>query len=301
MKEEEQIDGISNDILMDIEKRLGDEVSTYTTVITKILPNDMREPPGDLHGTGSYFEVDGQKYLLTCEHVGMNAQSASLCATFHGSEIAFSLPNTISALMYPADVAITAVTDKTWSLAEHKAQTIPYSLFAEQHLPIDDEVMYVAGNPGELSRIWPATIANGSEDIDEPGIQNYTTISLMCEIQDYFDPVLNQDNPQPLEDMHFLLPYTPEFATYMNDDRESPLPRAPGLSGSLVWNTRYREITNAGGIWQPSDARVTGIVWGNSTKVGVLVATPVEYIRQLIEIARKNLTEGKPYWELPNN
>ncbi|EJL6955072.1 hypothetical protein NMT27_001107 [Vibrio cholerae] len=295
---EQQIDGISNEILMDIEKRLGDLVSTYTTVITKILPNDTREPPGDLHGTGSYFEVDGQKYLLTCEHVGKYVEGASLCATFNGSEIAFSLPNTVSALLYPADVAITAITDKTWNLTKHKAQAIPYSLFSEQHLPIHHELMYVAGNPGELSKIWPAMVVDG---VEESGIQHYTTISLMCEIQDYFDPIMMGDTPQPLEDMHFLLPYTPELATYMNDDRESPLPRAPGLSGSLVWNTRYREITNSGGIWQPSDARVTGIVWGNSTKAGVLVATPVEYIRRLVEIARKNIAEGKPYWDCRNN
>lgn len=294
----EQIDGISNDTLIDIEKRLGDIASTYTTVIIKKLPKDMREPPGDLHGTGSYFEVDGRKYLLTCEHVGKEIQEYSLCASFNGSDIVFSLPNIVSALMYPADVAITTITDNTQNLSEHKAQTIPYSLFAERHLPIDDELMYIAGSPGELSGIWPATITNGSE---ESGIHLTTTIYLMCEIQEYFDPILSKDNPPPLEDMHFLLPYTPEFATYMNNDHESPLPRAPGLSGSLVWNTRFREITNSGAVWQPSDARVTGIVWGNSTKAGVLVATPVEYIRQLIETARKNLAEGKPYWEPPNN
>ncbi len=298
---EEQITGISNDILVDIEKRLGDLVATYTTAITKISDDDMRSPPGDLHGTGAYFEVDGQKYLVTCEHVGRDAQNATLCATFHGAEIAFSLPNPFSALKYPADVAITSITDNTWSLAEHTSQAIPYSFFSEYHSPVDNEVMYVAGNPGELSQVWPATIDKDSESVVEAGIQHYTTISLMCEIQDYFEPCLNQDRPQPLDDMHFLLPYTPEFATYMNDSSGSPLPRAPGLSGSLVWNTRYREVTDAGGVWQPSDAKVTGIVWGNSTKAGVLVVTPVEYIRQLIEIARCNLAGGKPYWEPPSN
>ncbi|MDX7900127.1 hypothetical protein [Aeromonas media] len=297
---EEQIDGVSNSELMDLEEQLGNLVSTYRTMISIIYPNDMRSPPGDLHGTGSYFEVDGNIFLLTCEHVGKFITDAELCASFNGSEAAFSLPNTFSSLLYPADIAITAITKNTWESIPHSARTIPYAHFAEKHDPIDNELMYVSGYPGELSRVWPAMNPESVDDVDGAGIQYCTAISLICEINDVFDHVMNQDNPQPLEDMHFLLPYTPEFATYMNDERDNILPRAPGLSGSLVWNTRYREIKRAGGIWKPSDARVTGIIWGNSTKAGVLVATPVEYIRQLIELARKNMSEDKPYWHAPS-
>lgn len=298
---EQQMDDISNDILIDLEKRLGDMVSCFTTVITKIEPGDSREPPGDLHGTGSYIKVDENRYLLTCAHVANHIRDAKLCATFHGAEIAFSLPNPFSALEYPADVGLTVITENTWNLVKHAAQTINLDLFATVHSPIDNELMYVMGNPGELSRIWPAFIEKNTGEVQEPGIQHYTSISVMCKIQDYFAPVLNEEIPKPLEDMHFLLPYTPEHSTYMNNENDSILPRAPGLSGSLVWNTRYREITNKGGVWKPSDARVTGIVWGNSTKAGVLVVTPVEYIKELIRITRENINAGKPYYAPPNN
>ena len=33
-----------------------------------------------------------------------------------------------------------------------------------------------------------------------------------------------------------------------------------GLSGSLVWNTRYLEVTQAGGTWTPNKAVVTGLL-----------------------------------------
>jgi hypothetical protein len=299
MADIEPIDGLSKEELKNIEKRLGDQVEAYSTVITRIAPDDKRDPPGDLHGTGSYMEVDTQIYLLTCEHVARNAQHEMLCASFHGSEAAFNLPNPFSSLTYPVDAAITAITEATWKIDSHQAKVIPYRLFAETHSPVAGELMYVSGFPGESSHIWPSIPAECDQDLDEPGIQFYTTNVIMCEIQGYFDSVMNEETPRPLEGMHFLLPYTPQHATNMNEKHGIALPRAPGLSGSLVWNTRYWEVTREGHIWQPEDARVTGIVWGNSTKAGVLVATPIQYVRQFVEHARISLAEGKPYWSGP--
>lgn len=57
----------------------------------------------------------------------------------------------------------------------------------------------------------------------------------------------------------------------------------PGLSGSLVWNTRYLEVTNAGNVWTPEDAVVTGLLrrWKEKTKR--LLVWRVEHLRQWLE------------------
>jgi hypothetical protein len=301
MEVTQSIEGIDSQELVRMEKILGDQVSDYSTVITRIAPDDSRDPPGELHGTGWFVEIAGQKFVLTCEHVARAMSNHTLCASFHGSEVAFDLTNRFSALTYPVDVALTAITENTWKLAEHHAKCIPLTLFAEQHSPVENEVMYVAGYPGELARNWPATLDCDSKTVLEPGVQFYTTIALMCQIQEEFDPTLNDEPPPPIEGVHFLLPYTPEHAEYMSDEQSSTLPRAPGLSGSLVWNTRYMEITRAGGVWRPEDARVTGIVWGNSTKAGVLCATPIQFIWDLVNHTATNIKAGLPYWEKPKD
>ncbi|MDG3439567.1 hypothetical protein [Nitrospirillum amazonense] len=294
---EQPADALTAAELAEIERRLGDKVAAYTTIITKIEPNDERNPPGDLHGSGSYIEFDGQKYLITCDHVAESCRNAELCAHFHGSDVAYNLPNPFTGFKYPQDFSITAITENTWKLVNHQAEAISIDLLSERHSPAKAELMYVAGFPWAMSRVWPGDPADADGKATESGVQFYTTIAIMCEIREEFDPALDEEVPRPTPEEHFLLPYTPEHAVYMSGPESSVLPRAPGMSGSLVWNTRYWEITRAGGLWQPEDARVTGIIWGNSTKAGVLVATPVEDIWVLIGRVRKNLEEGRNYWD----
>jgi hypothetical protein len=296
----EPFEGVSREELIDLERRLGDQVAAFSTVITKVPFKDTRDPPGDLHGTGWFIEIEHQKFVLTCEHVAREQTRSMLCASFHGSEVAFDLRNPVSALTYPLDVAITAITENTWRLVEHQAQCIPMTLFTELS-PVSDELMYVAGYPGELGRVWPGMRSNSEEDGVEAGIQMYTTAAMVCQIQEEFDPVLDEELPQPREEIHFLLPYTPEYAEYMSNGQRETLPRAPGLSGSLVWNTRYMEIKRSGGVWNPEDARVVGIVWGNSTKAGVLVATPARFMLPFLEHTARNIKAGLPYETAPES
>jgi hypothetical protein len=64
----------------------------------------------------------------------------------------------------------------------------------------------------------------------------------------------------------FALPWVPSLMRYANDTGRDATQRVkfnlpPGLSGSLVWNTRYQEVTLAGGTWHPNDAVVTGLLY----------------------------------------
>jgi hypothetical protein len=53
---------------------------------------------------------------------------------------------------------------------------------------------------------------------------------------------------------------------------------ARGLSGSLVWNTRFVEVTSKGGVWSPEHAVVTGLLrrWDEATRT--LLVWRVEHL-----------------------
>ena len=60
----EPFEGVSREELIDLERRLDDQLAAFSTVITKVPYNDTRDPPGDLHGTGWLIEIEHQKFVL---------------------------------------------------------------------------------------------------------------------------------------------------------------------------------------------------------------------------------------------
>ncbi|NIF29463.1 hypothetical protein F3J44_24235 [Pantoea sp. Tr-811] len=286
---------LTNNEFLEIERKLGDMVAQYTTAIHRISPNDDREPPGDLHGTGNLIQIEELKYLLTCEHVAKFIKRDELCIAFRNEGIVFGLANPASALLDPADIAIVGISDNDWECEPHEKKCIQLAQLADRHSPMEGEWMYISGYPGELAHAWPP-MPDEIGRTQESGQQHFTAISFMCQIREEFDDELSNEHPRPLEDMHFLLPYSPEIVEYMSEGPDKVLPLPPGLSGSLVWNTRYVEVTSSGRAWEPEDARITGIIWGGSSKSGVLVATPVGYIWQLIDSTISNIKAGRPYW-----
>jgi len=63
-------------------------------------------------------------------------------------------------------------------------------------------------------------------------------------------------------------------------ERGPCLPLPPGMSGSLVWNTRRVECAQSQRPWPPSEARVTGLMFGWSHCANWVYATKVEYLRK---------------------
>jgi hypothetical protein len=53
-----------------------------------------------------------------------------------------------------------------------------------------------------------------------------------------------------------------------------------GMSGSPLWNTRYEEFRREGRPWTPANARITGMIWGHSSKASQLYATPIERLTE---------------------
>lgn len=229
-------------------------VAPFVTPISMVISHDH----GEAWGTGSYISLNSRRFLITNEHVARKLKSHSIGHQFHGNDSVVRCLNPMVALPAPEDVAVALIEEAVWGICEHHAATIPYSRFATKHAPVDGELLFMAGYSGERSFFSFGTLVS-------PGT-----------------PYLTQEVDVPLEHgepaFHFALHYWPDRAT-ATEERARGLPDPHGFSGSLIWNTRFVEVSNAGGAWKPEDACVTGIVWGwPSSGAGCLVATRVEHL-----------------------
>ncbi len=240
-----------NNICFSVKRAMTPTISPYVTPVSRIIEHDY----GRLEGTGSYIEIQNTRYLLTNEHVGRARQTNPIAHQFHGSHDVFRLLTVMPYEPYPIDVAIAPIPDGIWNTCTHQAIPIPYSRLATTHNPVRRELLFTVGYTQQRSRF---TFGH---------LMNYAT------------PYLTQETDLPPHgtdpQYHFAVPYRPDQAQ-MDEPDEQTQPNPPGLSGSLVWNTRYFECERAGLPWSPAAAQVTGLVWG--WRETCLIATRVEHL-----------------------
>jgi len=250
-----------------VARQMGDYVDLFVSAIGLVKPDDDRDPPGDHLGTGGFILLNGGRYLLTCEHVARKSKHGMLACTQFGSEYGISVANLFSSLPYPVDAAASRLSERSWSLVSHKAQCIDSSMLAQKHNPVEGEYLYVYGFPSQ-----DAVAAYGQQHHRGIGVFTHECA---------YDSILDSETPKIIEGYHICLGYNPEYASVIYGSN-SALSRADGISGSLVWNTRFKEYTDRGIQWSPQNSCVTALVWGNPTKAGMLIATPIEYIHNLL-------------------
>lgn len=250
-------------ICADTVTKMINQVKLYTTPISRVLSDEE----GEHLGTGSYFQFNNDKFLITNEHVAKHLASQSLTHRFFGNENIIRLTNPAYANPAPADVAISRIEQSSWCMFEHSSLAIPSSRFAKKHAPAQTELLFFAGYSGERSRfLFGHLISCGT-------------------------PYLTQECPFPdsvveaNSQFHFSLHYPPDLATSI--DGSSHLPDPHGFSGSLVWDTKRVACFQAGTEWDPEMAEVTGIIWGWPSSAVCILATKVEHMgmSQLIDKA----------------
>lgn len=237
-----------------------------------ITPISYSEMPdfGRHHGSGSYFETENAKYLITNEHVARKAKKVDLQCQFYKNESIFKLKNKFFSELYPIDVSINKIEQNIWKNNSNAAQAIPLDRFAERHNPVKGEMLFLVGYSGERS--------------------SFSFNTLICRATPYltqesqFPQIVDEGN----EDYHFSLFYPPDFATSV--DGTSSLPDPHGLSGSLVWDTKRVSCYHNNIVWDPSMAKVTGIVWAWPSSSSCLLATKVEKFKlnELLEKSNVN-------------
>lgn len=248
-------------------QKMLEHVRHFVTPISKVINHDH----GEAWGTGSYIEINSRRFLITNEHVAKKLISHSIGHQFCESDSVVRCLNPMVALPAPEDVAVALIEEDVWNICQHRAATIPYTRFAPKHAPVDGELLFMAGYSGERSFFSFGTLVS-------PGTPYLTQEVVMPTTEG--DPVF-----------HFALHYLPDKAS-STEERARGLPDPHGFSGSLIWNTRFVEVTSVGGVWTPEDAVITGIVWGWPSGEGCLIATRVEHF-SLQMVTQKAIDEAQ--------
>lgn len=219
-----------------------------------------------LVGSGSYVTINGIRILLTCEHV---ARTQPMEFRFNGCEHVFRHPERFTMEPHPVDAAFAAITDQVWSREDHEAQSIPYGRFAPRHhVTQREELLFFRGYAGENARYgFGVHQANGSgycsqeKETDQPDANVFEI---------FWEPANTEVSKETSEDAKAQIKF---------DD-------PGGFSGSLVWNTRYLEVTSVGKVWSPKDAVVTGMLRRYDPATQTLLALRAEHLRHWLEKPR---------------
>lgn len=254
---------------MDEEERLRLSVETTNAMRAHVTPfltpvsRVLSETEGELVGTGSYVRWKGRVLLVTNEHVAEAREQHSLAHQFHGSEDILRLTEPMVAIPHPEDIAAGPIREQVWSNDGHSALAIPEDRFAAKHDPVDGELLFMAGYSGERSTFsFGHLVSRGTSYLTQE-----------CELPD-------DDRCGPV--YHFAIHYRPDQAQVAGEERVH-LPVPPGLSGSLVWDTKRLACWASGEKWSPDLAVVTGIIWGWPSSEACLIATRVEHLHRFLE------------------
>jgi hypothetical protein len=236
---------------------------------------------GSHWGTGNYLDMSGGKTLLSNEHVLEQRRSSFLTHTFRNTPNIYQIVGNHATLPFPVDAGAVRIPGAIWNGVSHASKAISPARFSSRHAPVDGELLFVFGYPGTK-----AAFVFGSMAV--------TGIGYCCQEAPYsmglgiaFDRLTTSGGFDPK--YHFVIHHNPEQATDVVGKEGLPLP--PGMSGSLVWNTRYVEKLQAGENWLPDDAVVTGLVWGWHSPSALLVATRIEEVWPFINAFDKGISQ----------
>lgn len=250
----------------EIFEEIWDFVDQFICPIARIPKNDTRNPPGDHHGTGWFTEIAGDPHLCTCQHVARDQATYVLGYAPTGGDSGVGIRSLFTLWPHPVDFARANVS-ATWDLISHKGKTIPKSLFDQKHQPVSGEFLYLQGFPGADSKAY-------FEQHNVKGLGAY-----LHEVEPPAELLLEE--PPFKTNYHICMAWNPANAVALTEVA-GVLSVPNGLSGSVLWNTHFQEAAAQGRQWSISDMKVTGIVWGASSKAGVVAATPIEHILQFL-------------------
>jgi hypothetical protein len=220
-----------NMIIEDTVKRMTEYVRGFVTPICF-----SREPgDGTLVGTGSFFQYNGRVFVVTNSHVVFDTGGHPTGHKLEGLEEIYRFTKDALCIDEGRDVAICEVSADIWALG-HKNMAISSDMFCERHQPVEGELLFFVGYPGDRSKLV-------LQHLFTPP-QQYLTQEII---------------PQPPDTLAFALHHNTEKSTRVDGSTQA-LPLPNGMSGSLVWNTRRIEFLAAGRPWEPRDALVTGLM-----------------------------------------
>lgn len=223
----------------------------------------MPDNTAAMRGTGSFFNDGHTNFLLTCQHVTRAGKGQPLLLLFKDQEV--TVPGPYSEIVqHPEDLSLAPIDNDIWGRnTDGMSRGLTMEDFSTVHQPVDGEVLFFLGIPGY-----------GSRYIVEFGVTFANAHSCLI-----------PEVPAVYGDPRFV--FRVDYRTALMRDVEGgrdEMPTDPhGFSGSLVWNTRYTEITRRGGEWTPDTAQVTGMIQRWDSARAELMCCRCETIRSFID------------------
>jgi len=247
-------------------KKINDQVTDAMRAHTRPFGTPLgteSERHVRLVGTGSFVQRDDRRILLTCEHV---ARVQPTHYRFNGSDDIFEHPGPWTMDKHPIDAAFACLDEPLWQAYEHRAAAISLGRFAHRHQPSQpEEMLFFRGYAGEH--------AHYAFGVHQTNASGYCT----------------QEKKGSGDQEIFELLWEPEktqatSSTSATAQADMNWENARGFSGSIVWNTRYLEITGQGRAWSPADAVVTGLLrrWDEETRT--LLVWRVEHLEAFLSL-----------------
>ncbi len=239
-----------------------------------LTPISMSEEAGSgvAWGSGGYLEANEGTWLITASHVFSDAPSGARLAHLPvpGDDyVAITDPPELA--KWPVDAAAERIAPIP---ASSNTKAVPKDLLSDCYSAVDGELLFWVGFPGyKLER-------------HDPILPDRRRSTLFGELPTLGLPMLSQalqgEDPQHAafdRDQHVAIHY-PSAAKRAPEEPATALPHPKGMSGSLLWNTRFVEATSAGLEWSPASANVCGVIWAALDSPEVVLATKIEFVRK---------------------
>ncbi len=274
-------------------ERMIDFVSPLITPITL----SRTEGRGEALGTGNYIWINGAAYLLTNEHVITDGVGGHLGHLPGPTDDYVAMAHHIVTAERPIDMALMRLGDE-WNEATKGVATI--SMFDRCYDPVESEFLFFIGYPGtRATRLQtPIRELHARHTAFGGPIENLAV------------PIITQafrDDPGPLlsfEPAYHSAIHLPARAPRVDGGPAEDLPNAGGMSGSLLWDTKFVACANRGISWGPHLAKVCGLIRTAHPRPEVAGFTRVEHLLPvLLDWIRHErafihwLDRGEPLWQ----
>jgi hypothetical protein len=261
--------------------RVGQAMRNHTIDFITPVSRALEHTYGEVEGSGTFVELRRTPYILTNEHVARARMVYPLAHFVGNGERAARIVHPFQCITEPTDIAIARIDREV--LAMGTKRPVPAARIDPSFQPADGEILFMHGFPGVqshfsatyqglLTRTFPYAVDVGPLP---PG----------------FDP-----------DVYFALSYPPYGNVKTFEGDVTDLPDPAGLSGTVVWDTKF---VSTGAGWTPGHAKVAGVVFAWNQPNHCLIATKIEIVRQfLINALRReaayfhwHLDRGEPLWD----
>ncbi len=227
-------------------------------------------------GTGTYLDISGKHVLLTNNHVVADVPAGGRLAHLPGpTDDYVAIVNPWCCAPYPTDAAFTPIpNDNSAGMKE----AVPYNLIEPRFAAEQDEILFWIGFPGFTAK---------RHEVPTEARQRMTRFGGPLEIPGL--PMLSQiiknwngENEDLFDSASHVAVHYPNEAQRSANGPTAPLPNAKGMSGSLLWDTKYVASLRSSTTWSPENARVCGLVWGALDDPEVVIASRIEHVRQAL-------------------